>query len=229
MHPTLPRLLRGQMRLAELPVQLDLGPLWEGLRDLCIQSLGVDPRQLTGPFPRTDGQREWGACLVANDSGLRLHHPVGGTANAVNPDPQCVPDPHDPLHYGGFAHTHLPDPDHHEPLFGFSPVDYRATLADGDHLALACNGPQVFALVRTEVTRPKEVVSQGVLRRWRDRFVARIDEAQAALQSGSGSSSANGDALTVALWRANRELCEELGFAFYWGRWGEPLALFFQP
>ena len=37
------------------------------------------------------------------------------------------------------------------------------------------------------------------------------------------------DALERALWQANRELCRELGFAFYGGAWGQPLGLVFRP
>jgi hypothetical protein len=230
MPSILHRLLRGSLRADELPLRLDLGPLWPEVAELCRRSLGVDPAALTGPLPRGEAQRECGACLVVNGSRVWLGHWADGSPDWVNPGPGCIPYPqHAPPYYGGFAHTHLPDRNTNLPIFGFSSLDYRATLADGDNLALVCNGPHVFALARTDATQPRRVVARGVFERWRSRYEQLEREARAAMRNGAGGSPGTTDALSLALWRANQELCEELGFAFYWGRWGEPLALLYQP
>jgi hypothetical protein len=210
-------------RAFELPAQLDLRPLWDGLADLCQGSLGVPPG---GPLPRpwcVGGWVEWGACLVHNGRGTLLDHYAQGWDLGVNPLPACVPDGHPPPDYAGYAHTHLPLANGRT-YPGFSALDYRASLADGDHLALVCNGPEVFALARTQdATQPRRVAGEEEFQQWQGTYEECLAQARAARGSRGG------DPLVRGLGQANLDMCRLLGFAFYAGAWGQPLHLIYRP
>jgi hypothetical protein len=153
-------------------------------------------------------------------------HPARGRGDGV--DPICRPADHPS--YVGFAHTHLPDSSTGEPYLGFSDRDYRATLADGDNLALVTNGPEVFALVRTaDCTVPLQEVDDSEFEGWTELYDEVMGKAQQEMRLAATSRTRGTDALNRALWQVNRELCQRLGFAFYRGLWGAGLRLLFQP
>jgi hypothetical protein len=211
---TLRRLLLGQLPGGELPHLLDLSALQPALAQLIQNSLGLAP-PCPVPLPPGPGPRnEWGACIVLDGNTVRLEHVCEGDPQGVQPPPQCLPDGHQPLLYVGYAHTHPPDPQG-VPYPGFSELDYSATLTDGDNLALACNGIEVFALVRTkDRTQPRRLPDDVEFADWQ--------QLRTGLLATCTSSAA-------ALWEFNRTMCARLGFALYYGRWGQPLACVFRP
>ena len=199
------RLVRGQLTSSELPAELappGLSEILSELYRLGLSAAGFSPHRV-----------EWGACLVVvQDQIARGHSPVQGTATGVGP--ACCPEGHPA--YVGFAHTHPPD--EYGPLVGLSAEDFRATVVDGDSLAMACNGPEVFALVRSaDCTVPRTIPSDRTFGNWRRRYSAVIRY----WTSGVGRDE--------AFYRANEELCERLGFAFYRGEYGQPLKRIFRP
>src|SRR5581483_7913016 len=117
---------------------------------------------------------------------------------------------HSPPEYAGFCHTHPADATG-RPVFGFSALDYRASLADGDNLALVCNGPHVFALVRTDMTEPRRVAPAAEIGRWRRIYDDQFRRARERMEADPGAH----HALDKALLEANRLLCLELRFALY--------------
>ncbi len=139
------QLVQGQLASHQLPSAIDIWDLENVLDDLRRRSLKVPPAQ----------QIEWGACLVLQEDRLHLVHQISGWKEGVTP--HCAPQEHE--HYVGYVHTHLPDQETGRPYLGFSELDFRATLADGDTISLVCNGPAVFALVRTaDRTQPCQVI-----------------------------------------------------------------------
>lgn len=222
MNRMLLAVLGGQLRLAQLPPELDLGPLWDGLAELSQASLRVDPRACCGRVPLLpEGEQvEYGACLLLDGEGACLHHQVRGQPKQVTPPEACRPAGHLPPGYAGYAHTHIPDPQFGGLVVGFSDLDYRATLADGDNLSLVSNGHEVFALARTaNATAPRREVPDSTWQRWRERYW----ELEGRAKGGHA-------ALKEALYQANRELCQELGFVLYRsGAWGQPLRQIFRP
>jgi hypothetical protein len=145
-------------------------------------------------------------------------------------NPNCQPDDRD--HHSsfvGFAHVHLPDSETGQPYLGFSDRDFLGTVADGDNLALVTNGPEVFALVRTaDCTLPRQDVDDGEFRAWTQLYDDVIGKARDEMASEATAGTCRTEALDRALWQANRELCDRLGFAFYRGLWGEALSLIFR-
>jgi hypothetical protein len=167
---------------------------------------------------------EYGACTVVEPLRLDLTHQVRGTETSITPD--CRSEGHD--WYAGFAHTHLPDWETGQPYMGFSDQDYRATLADGEILSLVCNGPEVFALVRSsDCTSPRRRIGRQEFEEWCGLYDAAISKARREIEeTKSGDQS---DALDRCLWEVNREICRRLGLAFYQGRFGEPLQIVYRP
>jgi hypothetical protein len=130
----------------------------------------------------------------------------------------------------GFVHIHLPDEATGMPYLGFSERDFRGTLVDGDNLALVCNGPEVYALVRTaDRTQPRRVPDDQEFRSWEELYDNLIRQARREMAADPEVQRSGSDALNRALWEANREMCQRLGFAFYAGRWGQPLVRVFRP
>lgn len=108
--------------------------------------------------------------------------------------------------------------------------DSRATLADGDHLSLVCDGPEVFALVRTLYrTQPPRVPDDTEFARWNKFYDDAMAQARRAMTSDPAVRRRGSDALNRALWQANQQMCQLLGFAFYRGLWGQPLVCMFRP
>jgi len=199
----------GQLMASQLPPSVDLSMLRADIHELCSKSLRVAPGNPHLLRPPDDDQAEWGGCIVMADGSLHVVDHVKGTATAVAS--KCDPKKHNPRPYVGFAHTHLPD-DTGIPYSGFSERDFAATLCDGDKLALVCNGRDVFALVRTpDCTEPPRLPTVRELDRWARRYDRLID--------------CEKNTLAEALWLANRQMCKELGFAFYAGPWAQPLRL----
>ncbi len=203
MDPKLKSVVTGACRAFELPERL---PIW----DLRVP---LD-RLLLWSF---EGRREWGSCIVQRNWRLVLQHPTPGEKEpTLVITPTCKVEDHQ--HYVGFAHVHLPDPVTHIPYLGFSALDYAAAITDGDLLSLVINGPEVFALVRSsDRTVKRRPVSLCEAQAWERRFPNEL-----VRRRGQG-------ALDEALWAVNRELCLELGLAFYRGRWGQPLQLVLRP
>ena len=204
------KLVLGQLKASQLPRQLDFAELHAGLADLCHRGLGVRPDRAQAFRPPGNSNSEWGACIVLNGGSLQLVDQIQGTPDGVAAT--CDPQQHNPHPYVGFAHIHLPD-DTGQPYPGFSDRDYAATLADGDNLAIVCNGRQVFALVRSDCTQLRRQPAQSELSHWEHRYDTLI------CQHG----------LNAGLWKVNRELCGELGYAFYAGDWARPLDLVYRP
>jgi len=203
------RLVTGKVRSAELPPTLLLADINGSLADLCRCCFD-------GPG---EEKVEWGICIVLR--GDRLHmpeaHRTQGCVDSV--DPNCDPTNSDPEHreeYVGFAHTH-PWVDG-EPYPGFSRFDFRASLFDGDCLSLVCNGPGLFALVRTsDCTRPRQTILSEEFMRWQ-----RIYDELIAMESRCPSKTS----AWSCLWEANRIMCEKTGYALYYGdSWREAGAL----
>ena len=216
MEDTLRRLAQGQVPSSQLPRAFSVDDLRLGLAELCHRAFKILP------------QAEWGACILLQGDHLRLTHHVGGWKTGVTPN--CEPGEHRDGVYVGFVHVHLPDKASGKHYMGFSSQDYRATLADGDNLALVCNGPEVYALVRTsDKTRKPEIVGDKEFSDWQDLYSTFIQQAKAALGSTRRTRTASGAILDQALWQANREICIRLGFAFYRGLWGDPLVRVLQP
>lgn len=212
-HAILP-LFRGSLKSRQLPAQLDIWDLRGPLSDLRARSLDVPPAK----------QVEWGGCIVLNSDRLYMdrEHFAKGWENGVNP--VCAPDDHE--NYVGFAHTHLPDEASGRLYPGFSARDFRATLADGDNLSLVCNGPQVFALARTgDRTRPRCEVPEREYESWEKLYEEGLQKAYEEMAADPHA----GAALSRILWEINREMCQRLGFAFYQGKFGEPLLCIFRP
>jgi hypothetical protein len=85
-----------------------------------------------------------------------------------------------------------------------------------------CNGPDLFALVRTaDCSQPPRGVSDWELTEWQGLYES-VDRVEI-------TDEVRGESLNRALWEANRELCRRLGFAFYRGERGRPLSLIFRP
>jgi hypothetical protein len=221
MDPTLRRLVQGQLQARELLAMLDPSALHVGLADLCRNSLGVAPEPDVRLAPPAPGQVEWGSCIVLDKKGLELLHWVEGQVGKPHEvEPACEPENHKPpLVYVGFAHTHLPRKSG-KPYPGFSPLDFRAALEDGSNLELVCNGPEVFALVRTaDRTQPRRKVSDPEFAEWQQRLDAWMQWAREEKPPSP---------LYAALWQFNREMCHQLGFALYYGVWGQPLVLIYR-
>ncbi len=213
--PVLWQLVQGQLRSHQLPRTLHVWDLEQPLGCLRTKSLGVPAEQ----------QVEWGGCLVLQEARLHIPHPVRGWANGV--EPACVPEEHDV--YVGFAHIHLPD-HHGVPYPGFSAPDFYGTLVDGDHLALVCNGAEVFALVRAvDTTQPRRIPTMAELDAWEQRYADLIQQARQAMAADPTASQHGSAALHQALRQANIELCQRLGFVLYAGHWGQPLVQVFRP
>lgn len=185
---------------AQLPASLNIWDLRDGFEQL-RQSM-------------VSQQVEWGSCIHCVEDRLALGHPTGGCADSVAP--LCEPEHHN--RYVGFAHVHLPDSTSGLPFFGFSELDYRAALADGAIVSLVCNGPQVFAMVRTlDRSVPRQIVPEHEFAQWQALYQAAFDEAR------------QDKALDRHLWLANREICRRLGLAFYCGLFGQPLSILYRP
>ena len=199
MDEALRSLCRGWLACAALPPRLPIWHLRPALEDLKC-----------GAF--RDGV-EYGACLAMDGGDLTLVHQVRGTAIEVAPLCSLRQAPHQ--NYIGFVHVHLPVPGV-GPYVGFSERDFRAAAADGANLSLVTNGDEMFALARaTDCTAPAQVISGAEFQDWEDKYMAALAGMPASIDR--------------ALWRVNRDLCRRLGFAFYRGRWGEPLTLFYTP
>jgi hypothetical protein len=224
------RLLLGELRVGELPPRLDLAPVWSGLAELCRRSLGMEPGDSARLLQRSNGQVEWGGCVLVDGTVVLMSHQVPGGPDHVDPHPDCTPTGHAPLVYGGFAHVHLPHSQFGGVYPGFSQWDYRASMADGDNLAVACNGVEVFALARTiDATQPRGEPSGEVFASWLEVYRQVNQKARAAMAADLAGGQPARDLLEGELYQANRQLCLELGLAFYAGRWGQPLVLVFRP
>jgi hypothetical protein len=224
------QLLRGQLLLNKLPARLDLTPVWESLEKLCHKSLMVPGNRHFLPS-LVDGQVEWGSCLVLRngEESVHLFHQNPGSVEDVDRHPSCFATDHTPPVYAGFAHTHLPVRGKPHPP-GFSAGDYDVTLADGDNLALVCNGPSVFALARiADFTEPRRVPDDTELNRWKELYKTAFADTKMVSASDPNTRVFGSDAVSVALWKVNQQMCEDLGFAFYLGAWGQPLDLVYQP
>lgn len=216
MDRILRRLVQGLLPSSQLPQTIDVWDLEEGLADLRSRSLEVTRKQ----------QVEWGGCIVLVEDHLRLLHPVCGRKDGV--DPKCKPVDHD--NYVGFAHTHLPDATSGKPYIGFSERDFRGTLADGDNLALVCNGADVFALVRTaDRTQSCRIPQDKEFKSWEQLYDNLILQARQMMKSDPEVRRRGSDVLNRVLWQANRQMCQNLGFAFYRGLWGQPLIRLYRP
>jgi len=211
MDDLLRQLAQGQLKSGQLPRTIDVWDLEEGFDDLRRCAFG--------------DQVEWGGCIVIEDNRLQLAHQVSGWDEGVNPN--CKLEDH--LLYVGFAHIHLPDPITGKPYLGFSERDFRGTLVDGDNLALVCNGPEVFALVRASDCTARQVPDAAEFASWEKLFDDLIERARGAMASDPQARERGSIALNRALWQANREMCRRLGFAFYRGLWGQPLLLAYRP
>ena len=203
--------VQGRLNSYQLPNEFSVWDLDESYGELCRRS-----RQ---------GQVEWGGCIVLKDDLLCVEHLVMGWTDGVDP----LDSPADHEHYIGFAHVHLPDDDG-IPYFGFSDRDFRGTLADGDNLALVCNGDEVFALVRTsDLTQRRRDANETEFAEWTRVYGDLIQEAQREAALKSGVQIRKKFALNSILLQANREMCRRLGFALYGGVWGKPLNLLYRP
>ena len=168
MDDILRQLMQGRLNSGQLPPAINIWDLEEGLDELRRRSLDVPPHQ----------QVEWGGCIVLQEDRLQLVHTVKGWKEGV--DPNCLPDDHD--RYVGFAHIHLSDGVTGQPYLGFSECDFRGTLADGDHLALVCNGPEVFALVRTQDrTQSRRVAGDSEFKSWEQLYDDLIERARSEM------------------------------------------------
>lgn len=215
MNDLMQELVQGQLRSHQLPRDLHVWDLEEAFGALRRCSL--------------EGTRrvEWGGCLALQEARLRIPHPVAGWAEGVNP--ACEPENTEHETYVGFAHIHLPDA-HGQPYPGFSALDFRGSLVDGDHLALVCNGPEVFALVRTaDCTEPRRAPADREWQGWERLYDDLIKQARRDMAADPAARRQGSAALHQALWLANREMCQRLGFALYHGLWGQPLARLFRP
>jgi GNAT superfamily N-acetyltransferase len=124
----------------------------------------------------------------------------------------------------------LPDDVTGKPYLGFSERDFRGTLADGDHLALVCNGPEVFALVRTQDrTQSRRVAGDSEFKSWEQLYDGLIERARSEMAVDPEARQRGSVLPNRALWQANREMCRRLGFAFYQGLWRQPLVLRYRP
>ena len=220
MDDTMRDLVQGLLASSQLPYAIDVWDLKEGLAELRHRSLQV-------PQAR---QVEWGGCIVLREDRLHLVHLVRGwkRGDELGVDPKCKPEDHDS--YVGFAHIHLPDSETGLPYLGFSALDFCSTLADGDNLALVCNGLEVYALARTaDRTQPRRVPDDSEFKSWERLYDDLIQQAKHQMVSDRTAGKRASDALNRALWQANREMCHRLGFAFYRGPWCQPLTLVFQP
>lgn len=156
MQEVLRQLVQGQLASHQLPHTLNVWALEKDFGALRRRSLDVPAEE----------QVEWGGCIVLQAERLCVVHPVSGWKEGVNPKCELDDPEHD--HYVGFAHTHLSDVVSGRPYLGFSERDFRATLADGDRLSLVCNGPEVFALVRTlDRTQPPRVPDDTEFASWK--------------------------------------------------------------
>ena len=203
MRDVLQRLCQGQLKVSELPAALEVWDLKAGYDQLRQSAFAEGV--------------EWGACVVWESEQLRIQHTSRGWASGVNSacDPPCH------ATYAGFLHVHLPAPETNKPYLGFSDRDFRATLADGDNLALVTNGEEVFALVRvTDATLAPQVIDGAEFKEWERMY----GDCVAAARGDPA-----GEALNRGLWKVNRELCRRLGLAFYRGLWGEPLECVYKP
>jgi hypothetical protein len=199
MDEVLRGLCRGQVAHRVLPHRLAIWHLAAGLGDLKAEAF-------------RDGI-ECGACLAMEDGHLVLVHWVRGEVDQVSPCCSRTQPPHQD--YIGFVHVHLPLPGIGT-YAGFSDRDFRGATADGANLSLVTNGDEVFALARAaDCTAAAQVIPEEECRGWRDKYAAAL----AGLP----------DSIDRQLLRVNRELCGRLGFAFYRGRWGEPLELIYPP
>jgi hypothetical protein len=218
MDKTLQQLVQGRLASSRLPRSIYIWDLEADLADLRRRSLEVAAHL----------QVEWGGCIISKGDGLGLTHLVSGRKDGV--DPECQPQDLDHGSYVGFAHTHLPSDLTEKPYLGFSERDFRGTLADGDNLALVCNGPEVFALVRTaDRTQPPQRPDASEFESWEKLYDDLIGQARNEMDTDPKAREAGSQTLNRYLWKANRELCRRLGFAFYRGRWGQPLVRVFRP
>jgi len=209
MDKLLRQLLRGELPSAQLPATLELGSLRQDLDRLWDLTV--------------EGDCEWGACIVLSGDQLRRGHPpVRGDKFYVIPE--CRVDQHD--FYVGFVHTHRLDAESGGPLLGFSIMDFRCTLYDGDNLSLVRSGEELYALVRTTDCTMPPGTHLPLHERWE--WQQRYEEAIALARSERAEKSES-DALQRRLWMVNRALCEHLGFAFYRGRQASPLNLIYRP
>ncbi len=194
MHPELARLVRRQLKSAELPFHLNVWDLREEFGSLLDRALAQEV--------------EWGGCIALDDSRACIPHPVSGTRYSVSP--ACRPRQH--VSYLGFAHVHLAINDLGGIYPGFSDCDYRAMMQGGDNLALVTNGPEVFGLVATaDKTSSPRAVRSDEFAEWSRLYRDEIEGAKTTA------------AIAEALWNVNLVLCVRLGLAFYRGPWGEPL------
>jgi hypothetical protein len=211
MDDTLRDLVQGRLASHQLPRAIHVWDLEEGLGDLRHLSFHE--------------QVEWGGCIVLEESRLRILHPVCGRKDGV--EPACAPEEH--AGYVGFAHIHLPD-EGGVPYFGFSERDFRATLVDGDNLALVSDGAEVYALVRTaDRTQPPRIPGTLEFEVWERLYEDWIRQARDQMAADPEAQRAGSDALNRALLDANKEMCRRLGFALYAGTWGQALVRLYRP
>lgn len=189
------RLKSGTLTVQDLPESLEL----------CGQIV----QQIDELWKRMVGDpdhKEQGACILFDsECNLRLDQ-VADEQSPVHVMPKCRAwDCDDHL---GFFHTHWYLDG--EEQVGFSHSDFAGFLQDGESLSLVRSGNQVFALMRTNATPTAFILPENELLQYRSVFLHYygIESSQPEAQL-----------------KANRELCKELGMAFYRALLGEPLSL----
>lgn len=158
---------------------------------------------------------EHGCCIVMEEHlTVSLIHEAVGWNDGISP--LCDVD-EDHENYKGFIHTHTLDADGNEDV-GFSYRDFRATLADGDHVAIVICGDSVYALVRNQETRERCVIEDSEYTEYRRLYESYM------VRAGNGEFS-----VAEAQLRFTLDMCRRFGYAFYAGRRGHSLRRLFKP
>jgi len=173
-------------------------------KELDLSDIQDEMERLWQSTARDRLRRERGACIVLDQDKLNLEHKVVGKSPQEVTPMHRVGDHDDHL---GFFHTHSLYPDGKEQV-GFSEKDFAGALEDDERLSVVRSGNLVFALVRTERTRSPAPVSKQE----EDKFFAVFQDYYDKNLP-----------MDKAQWRANRDLCHDLGFVLYTGDFGQPL------
>jgi len=134
-------LVQGQLTSAQLPAAFDLSDIVADMEQLWQGSIADN--------------RERGACIVFDETSIQLIHEVQGTGEGLTPLHRA----RDYNDHAGFFHTHLYKNGTEQ--VGFSDTDFGGVLEDGECLSVVRSGIHVFALVRTELTRPPAEVDEN--------------------------------------------------------------------
>jgi hypothetical protein len=185
----------GELMCSDLPNELDLSTIQFEMDRLWKATIR--------------DRKEAGACLVLdfNDNLKLTHDAKEREINSVFPlhhmdccEEDCI----------GFFHTHVLLPNSRGEQVGFSAGDFVVVLEDGYPLAVVRSGSQVFAIVRTERTKPRAPVNQET----------------EDLLKGFYQGYADRDLPQEEIFRrANRDICRLFGFALYVGKSGGLLRL----